>query len=157
MKPTAHHVLALCLTAWVPLCGTRLTAQAGSASKPVAATPPSGAKPDPTSIPRSIFEIPKTAKEGRDPFFPNSARPYGTAVTRTNPVPAVLNLALKALSGPPTHRLATINNVTFAVGEENEVLAGTTRVRVRLLEIKDDAVEIEAAGIRRTLRMRSGF
>src|SRR5690349_8025648 len=31
-------------------------------------------------IPQSVFEMPKDPKAGRDPFFPNSSRPYGTIV-----------------------------------------------------------------------------
>ena len=71
--------------------------------------------------------------------------------------PAPVRLFLKALSGTSDHRLATINNVTFAAGEENDVISGNTRIHVRVLEIKDDSVDIEAAGVRSTLRMRSGF
>ena len=160
MKPPHLTLLGLCLAI---LFGVpALNVCAGPAPK-IATNAPSAAKAslqEPAQepvIPRSIFEAPKTSKEGRDPFFPNSTRLSGTVLVKTNPGPAAVNLVLKALSGTAAQRLATINNVTFAAGEENDVIAGTSKVRVRVIEIKEDSVIIEVGGARRTLRMRSGF
>jgi hypothetical protein len=109
-------------------------------------------------IPRSTFVMPKSAKEGRDPFFPNSTRLFGeTTTTKTNAPTTNAGLVLKALAGSAERRLATINTRTFEVGEEAEVQTGAGRVRVRCLEINDDSVVIEVGGTRRTLRMRASF
>jgi hypothetical protein len=121
---------------------------------------PAKVTPQESPIPQSVFEIPKAAKDGRDPFYPNSSHPFGATAgsgTKTTNAPPAAALVLKALSGTPANRLATINNVTFAAGEEAEVISGAARVRVRVLEIKEDSVEVEVGGVRRTLRMRASF
>jgi hypothetical protein len=138
------------------VCLAALTVNAGPGAA-TNASPTAEASPQEPVIPRSTFEAPKNSKEGRDPFFPNSTRVFGTVEAKTNAGPMAVNLFLKALSGTVAQRLATINNATFAAGEVNDVIAGTTRVRVHVIEIKEDSVLIEVGGVRRTLRMRSGF
>lgn len=158
MKYSCLTPLGLCLATLVG--ATALTVSAGPAPKAATNAPPAAkAAPQEPVIVRSIFEAPKTPKEGRDPFFPNSTRLSSTVVAKTNAGPTSLCplLKLKALSGMAAQRLTTINNVTFAAGEENEVIAGTIRVRVHVIEIKDDSVVVEVAGVRCTLRMRSSF
>ena len=156
MKPTRLTLFGLCLTILFGMHALKVCA--GPAPK-IATNAPSAAKAAPQEpvIPRSIFEAPKTSQEGRDPFFPNSPRVFGPVVAKTNAGPAAVRLSLKALSGSPNNRLATINNVTFAAGEESDVVASAGRVRVRVIEIKEDSVIIEVGGARQTLRMRSGF
>lgn len=137
---------------------TALTVSADPVPKAATNAPPAAkAAPQEPVIVRSTFEAPKTPNEGRDPFYPNSTRVSGVVLAKTNPGPAAVKLVLKALSGAAAQRLATINNVTFAAGEETDVIAGTSRVRVRVIEIKDDSVVVEVGGVRSTLRMRSGF
>lgn len=134
-------------------------ASAGKTNAPAAKVATEAATPAPaeTPLPRSVFVIPKSAKEGRDPFFPNSTRLFGEVATKTStnaPVTKV-DLVLKALAVSAEQRLATINNRTFEVGEEAELQTGRGRVRVRCLEIHEDSVVIEVGGERRTLRMRA--
>lgn len=99
-------------------------------------------------FPQSVFTMPTRPEEGRDPFFPKSQRPYARATTAatTNaaPVTRALLLELKGLMGPPTRRLATINNQTFAVGDEAEVSTTAGRLLVRCLEIRNRSVVVEA-------------
>ena len=106
------------------------------------------------AIPKSVFVVPKTPKEGCDPFFPNSVRVYASNLPKTNRVSGPISLELKGLSGTPERRLAIINDYTFAEGETNEVNTPTGRVRVHCLQIKDDSVIVEVAGERRELRLR---
>ena len=109
-----------------------------------------------SEIPKSVFVIPKNPQEGRDPFFPNSMHPYGIS-EKPQLTPAVSNLVLKGLSGPPDGRLAMINGRTFKTGEEGEVSTPAGRVTIRVVEIRSDSVVIEVGGVRHELHMRSDF
>jgi hypothetical protein len=116
---------------------------------PVAAAPV--AKPvEPVVVPRSVFVIPTNPKEGRDPFFPNSTRLY-EAVASKNPVGDLTSLVLRGISGPPDHRLAIINNHTFGVGDEGDVITSHNRIHIRCVEIKDKSVVVESGGQRHEL------
>lgn len=137
----------------------RIVAVAGP-SEPAASARPS-TSPGATAtnvvveIPQSVFEMPSATDAVKDPFFPNSTRYAALTTTKTNTPAALLgDLVLKGLSGRPDAPLATINNITFGVGEEREVRILTGRVRVRCVEInlKDEIVVIEAGGQRRELR-----
>ncbi len=130
-----------------------------TAAKTNATAEAAGAVLASAAIPQSVFELPKTPQEGRDPFFPGSTRPYGTlAATATNaPAAQVTQLALKALAGTAERRFATINNRVFEIGEEGEVTTPGGRVRLRCLEIRESSVLIEVGGVRQQLRMRPGF
>ncbi len=149
--PLAAALLGLALTAH-----TVQTASSASAKpKPTAnATPP---EPE---IPKSTFVVPATSAEGRDPFFPLSTRlrPAPPTVTPTTHIvtPAVVQLDLKGISGTVDHRLAIINNRTFALGEEEELSVSSGRVRVLCKEIKADSVIVLVNGQERVLRLRPG-
>jgi hypothetical protein len=104
-------------------------------------------------IPQSTFTMPRTPKEGRDPFFPNSAYPYGLTPTAPKQIVAPTpSLVLNGLSGPPW--IATINGTTFASGEERELKIANGTFMVRCVEIKQDSVVIEIAGQRKELRLK---
>ncbi|MGB7746446.1 MAG: hypothetical protein WBN75_04085 [Verrucomicrobiia bacterium] len=116
---------------------------------PVAAAPV--AQPvAPEAVARSVFVIPTNPKEGRDPFFPASTRLYEDAAIK-NPVSDLTSLVLKGISGSPDHRLAIINNHTFGVGDEGDVVTPHSRIHVRCIEIKDKSVVIESNGQRHEL------
>lgn len=107
-----------------------------------------------TTNSHSIFVLPASPKDGRDPFYPASTRPYQSAVV-PNAKPADLNLdllVLQGISGQPPHRLVIINKRTFAVGDDSEVSTSQGRIRVHCLEINDRSVVIEANGQRHELR-----
>jgi len=109
-------------------------------------------------VPKSDFKVPNTVAEGRDPFFPHTSR-VKTRVTpqpTPTPTPAPVTLALKGVSGTEAKRYALINDKTFEAGEEREIQVGTNRVRVRCIEIREDAVLIEANGTQQLLRLRPG-
>jgi hypothetical protein len=107
-------------------------------------------------VPRSVFIQPSNPKEGCDPFYPNSVRPYASAVVPNNgPVTDLSSVVIKGISGSPDHRLVIINNVTFAVGDEAEVFTTQGRLRILCLIITDDSAVIEAAGQRQILHYNS--
>jgi hypothetical protein len=112
---------------------------------PLAAAPVTQ-PPAPEVVPRSIFVIPTNPQEGRDPFFPNSTRPYENAPASKKSVGDVSSLVLKGISGPPDHRLAIINNRTLAVGDEQDLTTPQGRIHIRCVEIKANSVVIESSG-----------
>jgi hypothetical protein len=113
---------------------------------PLAAAPANQSPSAKTNALRSVFILPTAPKEGRDPFFPKSNRPYETAVTATNAVPEVTALIVKGISGSTDHRLVIINNHTFAAGDIADVITDQGRIRVHCIEIKPRSVVIEVSG-----------
>lgn len=112
--------------------------------------------PTPAAPPVSTFVIPRKITEGRDPFFPNSTRVYGTDAAVTNRPPSIAaDLVLKGISGTPEQPLAIINTTTFTTGEMNEVIFKNGRLRIQCLEINMTAgtVLIQLGGERRELRL----
>ena len=110
---------------------------------------PTNAVPALAEIPQSVFTMPTSPQEGKDPFFPRSMRLFNNVVVQTNlqatPVVAV-ELHLNGISGTPDHRLAIINNRTFEAGEEGEVSSASGRVRVTCKDIKLDSVRVLVSG-----------
>lgn len=102
----------------------------------------------------SVFSLPATPKDGRDPFYPASSRPYQAAVV-ASPVTTDLNLdslVMQGISGVPPNRLVIINKHTFAVGDDVEVSTSQGRIRIHCLEINATSAVIEANGQRHELR-----
>lgn len=131
---------------------------------------PKPATPPPTEellIPQSIFVMPTSPQEGRDPFFPRSNRPYmSAAVLHTNvapvvgsaPAPTPADLHLKGVSGTAARPLAIINNRTFAVGEQGDVPTPTGRLRIRVVEIRRDGhVVVQTSSDIVVLSLPAGF
>ena len=117
-----------------------------------AAAAPSPKAAGPEAAPRSVFVIPANPKEGRDPFFPASSRPYETVqAAHQSHVVEISSLVLKGISGPPDNRLAIINNRTFALGDEQDLVTARGRIRVRCVEINTNSVVVESAGQRQEL------
>jgi hypothetical protein len=121
-------------------------ASVGSPNSPAVETP----------VIQSIFVMPTAPREGKDPFFPRSTRPYTTRVILTNQaaVPIIADLRLNGISGTPEHRLAIINYKTFDTGEDGDVNTNAGRMRVRCIEIQADTAIIQIGGERRVLRLR---
>lgn len=94
---------------------------------------------------RSVFVLPTSSREGRDPFFPESTRSIEEvkAASRTVEITA---LKVPGISGTPGHLLAIINNHTFAIGDEGDVLTSSGRVHLRCIEIQRGFVLVEING-----------
>lgn len=118
---------------------------------PAAAAPPAKTAAS-EAVPRSVFVIPASPKEGRDPFFPASLRPYEHVQATQTRVVEISSLVLKGISGPPNNRLAIINNRTFAIGDEQDLVTAQGRIRVRCVEINNNSVVIESRGQRQELK-----
>ena len=61
------------------------------------------------------------------------------------------SLVLKGISGSSDSRLAIINNHTFGVGDEANIVTPQGPIHVRCVEIKDSSVVIESGGQRHEL------
>jgi hypothetical protein len=107
------------------------------------------AEDETNEAPKSVFNLPTSSKEGRDPFFPNSMRPYEAAYNVTHT--GVSALVLRGFSGPAGHRLVIINNHTFGEGDEEDVTTPAGRIRVLCVEIRGNSVLVEADGQREEL------
>ena len=100
---------------------------------------------------RSIFILPSNPKEGRDPFFPDSTRPYKLAAAANPRAADVTSLVVKGFSGSADHRLVIINNHTFAAGDEGDVITSAGRIHLSCIEVKTNSVVIEVGGQRHEL------
>ena len=109
-------------------------------------TPPAPAS---AAAPESVFVQPENPHEGRDPFYPESTRPYVTAVA-AHAAPAA-TLIIRGFSGTADDRTVIINNHSFAAGDEGDVTTPDGRVHIHCLVIKDHSVIIEADHQRREL------
>jgi hypothetical protein len=157
LKPLSSAAAALYLAVLTStvLWATSLRAENGGVPKP--ASPSSNAAPAQIVIPKSVFVIPSSPREGTDPFFPKVAVRPVQPQPRDPAPPVAVDLHLKGFSGTPQQPLAIINNKTFAAGEEGDLNLASGRVHLRCVEIKSDSVVIEIGGERRELRLRQGL
>lgn len=161
MKLKVNQSVVCRLALSLALPGCLLGAQAAPNPKvaPAAVTSTNGVAP--TEIPKSVFIIPATLKEGRNPFFPYAAQPLPVSdpVSGQAPEPVIATslFTLNGITSPP-RRTCMINNRTFEPGEVGEVkVSNGGKVLVRCIEIRDDSVIIEVKGKRVELRLRFGL
>ena len=98
---------------------------------------------------QSVFILPASVTEGRDPFFPESTRAMADVLATANQnhnTVEISSLKVPGISGSPGHYLAIINTHTFAVGEEGDLKTGGGSVHIRCLAIQPDAVMVEING-----------
>jgi hypothetical protein len=96
--------------------------------------------PAQVAIPQSVFAT--EGATGKDPFFPNSSRRIkrdDSSKQPTRDFSALLKLTGIAGGVRP---IATINNLTFAVGEEQEVKVEGGKVKIRVDKILEKSVLI---------------
>ena len=110
-------------------------------------------------IPLSVFVVPATPKDGKDPFFPASTRPY----VNLQPIvkgqkPQVIEVPLILTGITPSLKLGMVNGKTFSEGEEGDVVVNGVRKKIRCLKVKEESIIIELLpeGERRELKMRFG-
>jgi hypothetical protein len=119
----------------------------------VGLSPLIAAPPVQTEAPKSVFVLPDSPREGRDPFFPSSIRPYRDRPTPGG-APELSDLKLEGISRSRGHVFAIINDETFGVGDDEDVKTSTgNKIHVLCVQIKADAVVIEAGGQTLTLTL----
>jgi len=107
LKPTANSFRNL-VAVLLPMVFVSLSSLAAA---PVFA--PAG-----TNIVQSVFVLPDSPKEGRDPFFPSSIRPYKDRVPAG--LTPVSSLKLEGITRARGKVFVIINGVTFGVGDEDQ-------------------------------------
>ena len=144
-------ILPVALALAGAIAGGRAASPQDAALQPRAATNTAPAEP---KVPKSVFIVPTSPKEGRDPFYPNSSRLFAAAVTgNSNAAPPQVALLLSGISIRGEQRLAIINNRSFGVGEEGDVTVPGGKLKIRCVEIRENSVLIEAGGEPRELRL----
>jgi len=149
--PSIHGSLAVALV----LLGPTLTARAAASPPPPA---PVSANASPAAaltvgVPRSVFIVPSSPKQGRNPFFPRSV--FHGPATEPKPQPVDTSaIVLNGLTSPPRVS-AMINGRTFEPGESGQIkLPNGVKVHVQCVEIRPDAVVAIIGAERRELRLR---
>jgi hypothetical protein len=104
--------------------------------------------------PQSIFTVPASLKDGRDPFFPESTRMVEVAPSNIHAV-EISSLRYLGLSGTAGHLLAIINNHTFAVGEEGDVKTAYGALHLRCMDIQPGSVMVEVNGQTHRINLQS--
>ena len=98
--------------------------------------------------------MPSSPEEGRDPFYPNSTRPYDEFIPK-RAVDATA-LEIKGFSEVNGRRYVIINNHTFAAGEEGDVTTPQGRIHIHCLSVGADSVMVESGGSRHLLKFSGG-
>jgi hypothetical protein len=123
-----------------------LSGRLAEGAEPVKAAP---AKLEPI---KSVFTIPASPKEGRDPFFPESTRVYEVFAATTVHAVEITTLKVKGYSMINGQPMVIINNHAFMINDEGDVLTSSGRVHIRCLDIKPSNAIIEENGQIHTLR-----
>jgi hypothetical protein len=132
---------------------SRATAAANPASSSPPATSTNQVAP-PLQIPQSVFVIPNTPREGRNPFFPGSHAELPALPKPPQPVDGS-SFVLNGITSPPK-LTAMINGRTFEVGEQGEVrVPSGAKELIKVVEIGADSATIEFKGQRLLLHYRA--
>jgi len=111
----------------------------------------------PVEIPQSVFVIPASPKDGRNPFFPQSVAVGPVVQPKAGTAIDSSGIVLNGITSPPK-RTAMINGRTFEPGEEGEIrLPNGAKVLIKCEEIGADSTVILVNGSRRELRLRFGI
>jgi len=106
--------------------------------------------------PKSVFTIPENPNQGRDPFFPDSPRPYISGTPKkSSSSPSLSDLSVRSILPSGDRIFAIINDRTFAPGDEGPVhTKDGQRLMVRCISINAAAgtVTVESEGVRAILR-----
>jgi len=159
----ARSIYKISLAVLVATLQTLIGVASAAPSPAPAKTPPtSKAPPTPVEpeVPQSVFNVPGNPKDGKDPFFPTSPRPYvpGTVrTTNTTVKPITVDFVLTGISPFGEKPYAMINGRTFGNNEEGDIPTTAGKVHIKCVEIKADSVIIEFRGARQELMLRKGL
>lgn len=124
-----------------------------AATLTIAVTPvlalPAATPAAPVTI-KSVFVMPTNPKEGHDPFFPDSTRPY-EGVPSAQSSNLAETLTVNGITRMGDNFFVIIGNHTFGVGDEEDVKTSQGEVHVRCVDIKANSVTVEVNGQRHEL------
>ena len=127
-----------------------------------AAKPAAPVSKEPVAPPKSVFI--NDPAVGKDPFFPKSTRrplPITNVIVQASQqvvstgVPD--DIVIKGINLLKSRRLAIINNVTLAQGEECDLKIKGKTVRIRCVEVKDKSVVVSVGGVSKEIALRPGL
>ena len=98
--------------------------------------------------PRAIFTQPASNRDGHDPFYPESVRPFEAAAASIPRTVELTTLVVKGFSIVRGRPMVIINNHSFMVGDEGDVIGAGGRAHLRCVEIRSDTVVVEVNGAR---------
>ncbi len=113
------------------------TAAKGVAAKGAAAPPP-----------RAAFVQPASNRDGRDPFYPESVRPFEAVAASAPRAVEMTALTVKGFSIVRGRPMVIINNHSFMAGDEGDVIGVGGRAHLRCVAIRSDTVVVEVNGVR---------
>lgn len=126
-------LIALCVTA-------SLVSRAAGPTETNSAT----AKTAPS---KSIFSMPKKFSEGRDPFYPESTRVFQQVMAENSShTVEISSLTVQGYSRDSQNAYVIINNRTFGIGDERDVITPGGRVHLKCIEVLPETVVIEYNG-----------
>ena len=138
MKTYTAIFFALTLGVASAAPATNTVAKTNAPAKPAVAPPP-----------RAVFTQPASVRDGRDPFFPESTRPFeALAAAAPRAGIEITSLVVKGFSVVRGRPMVIINNHSFMVGDEGDVLVTGGRAHLRCAEIRSDTVVVEVNGSR---------
>lgn len=114
--------------------------------------PAAAASVETNAVVQSVFVMPSDPSEGRDPFYPNSMRPYESAIAKRHRSVDVTSLQIRGFSEIAGHRYVIINNHTFGDGDEGDVITSEGRIHLRCLHVGTDSVMVESGGAQHILQ-----
>jgi hypothetical protein len=118
---------------------------------------PAADAPGAVETAQSVFVIPSSSKEGRNPFFPDSTMGMPAPKPKVADPTEAYSFLLNGITSPP-RRTAIINGRTFEAGEEGEVrMASGARILIKCEEITTDSARIIVNGEKKTLKLRVGI
>ena len=127
--------------------GSALAAPAPATTNAAAKLAVTTAKAAPAP-PRAIFIQPTSNRDGHDPFYPESGRPFESAAASAPHAVELTTLAVKGFSVVRGRPMVIINNHSFMVGDEGDVIGTGGRAHLRCVEIRSDTVIVEINGSR---------
>jgi hypothetical protein len=105
--------------------------------------------------PVSVFLLPANPHQGCDPFFPESIRPYESAMASPKHAADISSLVIKGFLGTAAQPVVIINDHAFAPGDDGDILTPEGRVHLHCLQIQDQTVVIEVNGQSHELHYQS--
>lgn len=152
MKNFSAILSGLIISAGIVLPSSHCAAQPGKGANAVTNAPAPEAE-----IPLSVFVIPVTPHEGRNPFFPNSSlgAPLPKVVVTTADYSSAL--VINGITPLGRRRTVMINGKTFEQGEQAEVPIPGGKLLIKCEEIKEDSAIVSYNGQKRELHLRSGL
>ncbi len=159
---SAKYLLLVSLALGCSASGIRAAQSKGRPAAPVSTNAVPATTP--TEIPKSVFVVPTSLRDLRNPFFPQafvpptpSPDPARTAIKQDSQHGDSL-FVLNGITPSGPKRTAMINSHTFEAGESGEVKVATgVKVLIKCEEIRNESVIILADGQRRELKLRFGL